>query len=171
MARDKELVLRRIVISRLDDESVAKEVKELIPHVEPQKVIDIAVEAQETMNRHYISLLMIREMARYSPHRAFVADALEKIIQSVDELTEFLKIYWTEDGKLKKSPLSTQVKKGLARVMRNLPATQIAEYNNDSEVDLHEALFLCHPKPENDEQQTLWDELIARTLVRRSHAR
>lgn len=48
---------------------------------------------------------------------------------------------------LKKTPLSAQVKKGLARAFTKFNAYQLAKYNRDAPVKLRDVLFLAHAKP------------------------
>jgi 60 kDa SS-A/Ro ribonucleoprotein len=85
-----------------------------------------------------------------------VADTLEAIIQRADELGEFTALYWKE----KKQPLAAGVKRGLARAFTKFDAYQLAKYNRDSNVKLRDVLFLCHAKPKDATQATLWKQLV-----------
>lgn len=139
---------------------IANRISSLIPHVKPQAVSEIAVEARTKMNLRHVPLLITREMSRLDSHKGMVADTLSAVIQRADELSEFVSIYW-KDGK---QPLSAQVKKGLAQAFPKFDAYQLAKYNRDGAVKLRDVLFLCHAKPKDKEQAALWKKLVDGTL-------
>jgi hypothetical protein len=159
-----EMQLRRSVMACLlwenlayeDGKSVVENIKALIPQVDPKVVASIAVEARMKQKLRHVPLLIVREMARLTKHKPFVADTLYKVIQRADELAEFLAIYW-KDGKC---PISNQVKKGLARAFTKFNAYQLAKYNRDNVIKLRDVLFLCHAKPIDQAQAELWKALI-----------
>lgn len=159
-----ELQLRRSVMSCLlwentfyeDGVSVANRIIENIKLVKPEVVAQIAIEAREKFKLRHIPLLIVREMARLNTHKHLVADTLERIIQRPDELTEFLAIYW-ENGKC---PISSQVKKGLAKAFTKFNEYSLAKYNRDKKIKLKDVMFLTHPKPLNDEQTEMWKRLV-----------
>jgi hypothetical protein len=99
-------------------------------------------------------------MARQITHRSLVALTLAQVIQRADELAEFVAIYW-KDGK---TPLSAQVKKGLALAFEKFDEYQLAKYDRPGPVRLRDALLLCHAKPRDAEQAALWKRLIAGEL-------
>ena len=111
-----EQALRRSVLACMlwedefyeDGVQIAGRIRELVPKVDAAKVAALAVEAREAMKLRHVPLLLVREMARHASHRSLVAEALARVIQRADELSEFMAIYWA-DGR---APLSGQVKKG-----------------------------------------------------------
>jgi hypothetical protein len=108
---------------------------------------------------------MVREMARLTQYKSLVAETLGRVIQRPDELSEFLAIYWKGEKTRKKSPLSAQVKRGLATAFQKFNEYQLAKYDRDGTVKLRDVLFLCHAKPKDDEQEALWKRLVNKTLV------
>ncbi len=165
---NEELNLRRSVMATLLWEDsfyesgidIAKRIAELIPKVKPEIVNAIAVEARNKMKLRHVPLLIAREMARHPQYKSWVASLLERIIQRPDELTEFLSIYW-KDGK---TPISAQIKKGLARAFIKFNAYSLAKYNRDTAIKLRDVLFMVHAKPWTDEQALDWKKLIDGTL-------
>ncbi len=163
-----ELQLRRSVMSCMlwesefyeEGESIAKRITDTIANVRPEAVSAIAVEAREKMKLRHVPLLIVREMARLSTHKGHVAETLARIIQRPDELTEFLAIYWKD----KRQALSAQVKRGLAAAFQKFNAYSLAKYNRDGAIKLRDVLFLCHAKPKDDEQKSLWKQLVDNTL-------
>ncbi len=137
-------------------ESIAKRIQDLVPKVSAQKVSEIAIEARTIHNLRHVPLLIVREMARTNSHKHLVAETLEKIICRADELSEFVSIYW-KDGR---QTLSAQVKKGLANAFRKFNEYQLSRNNQKKEVSLKDVLFLCHAKPKDEEQATLWKKMI-----------
>src|SRR5262249_34443898 len=79
-----------------DGVAIAERIKVLVPQVDPKRVAAFAVEAREQMKLRHAPLLVLREMARHPKHRLLVADALARVIQRPDEMTELLAIYWAD---------------------------------------------------------------------------
>jgi TROVE domain-containing protein len=159
-----ELELRRSVLACLlwesqfyeDGIEIAGRIAELVPKVEAEKVAALAIEAREQMKLRHTPLLLVREMARHKTHRVLVSETLARIIQRADDLAEFVAIYW-KDGRV---PLSGQVKKGLAAAFPKFDEYQLAKYDRGGPIKLRDVLFLCHPKPRDDAQATVWKKLI-----------
>jgi hypothetical protein len=159
-----ELQLRRSTLACMlwenqfyeDGVEIASRIAELVPKVEAATVAALAVEAREQMKLRHAPLLLVREMARYSTHRALVAETLERVIQRADELSEFLAIYWATG----RQPLSAQVKKGLAAAFRKFDAYALAKYNRENPVKLRDVLFLAHAKPRDEAQAEVWKQLV-----------
>ena len=159
-----EQQLRRSVMSCLlwesqfyeDGTAIGDRIAQTIPKVTAGKVASIAIEAREKMKLRHVPLLITREMARINTHKHLVSETLSRVIQRADELTEFCAIYWKEA----RQPLSAQVKKGLAAAFGKFGEYQLAKYNRDGAVKLHDVIFLCHAKPKDKEQEGLWKRLI-----------
>jgi len=164
-----ESELRRSVMACLlwedqfyeDGVEISGRIAELVPKVEAGKVADMAIEAREKMKLRHAPLLLVREMARHSTHRARVGETLARVIQRADELAEFLAIYW-KDGRV---PLSGQVKKGLASAFGRFDAYQLAKYDRPGPVRLRDVLFLSHAKPRDEAQAEVWKGLVEGKLT------
>jgi 60 kDa SS-A/Ro ribonucleoprotein len=164
---DAEQKLRRSVLSCLlwerefyeDGQSIADRIAELTGEVKPRIVADLAVEARSKFHLRHAPLLLLNGLTRHGRGK-LVADAIAGTIQRADELSEFLALYWTVDGKMKRRPLSAQVKKGLARAFLKFNEYQLAKYNRDNAVKLRDVLFLSHAKPDSPEREALWKRLV-----------
>jgi hypothetical protein len=139
-----------------DGVSVADRIKDLVPKVSTKDIKEMAIKARNEQKLRHVPLLLVREMARSEKHRSEVADTLQRIIQRPDELTEFLSIYWKEG----KTPVANQIKKGLAKAFKKFNEYSLAKYNRKNTVTLKDVLFISHPKPDNDEQQDIWNRLV-----------
>lgn len=142
--------------------SIADRIKSLIPKTRPEFAAAVAFEARDRMNLRHVPLLVVREMARHPNHKKLVAKLLPDVIQRADELTEFLSLYW--NGEDKGTPLSKQVKLGLAAAFRKFDEYSLAKYNRDADIKLRDVLFLVHAKPANEKQADLWKRLIDNQL-------
>jgi 60 kDa SS-A/Ro ribonucleoprotein len=164
-----ELTLRRSVLACLlwekefyeNGTEIAARIRALVPKVRPEIVAEIAIEARENAKLRHAPLLLVREMARYPSHRRLVSQTLARVIQRPDELAEFVAIYWSEG----RTPLSAQVKKGLAMAFPKFDEYALAKYDRRGFVRLRDVLFLCHAKPVDADQAGLWERLINGTLL------
>lgn len=139
-----------------DGQSVADRITETVKLVKPETVADIARQARSSMKLRHVPLLIAKTMCSLDTHKHLVADLLGDIIQRPDELAEFLAIYW-KDGR---TPVSSQVKKGLAKAFQKFNAFSLAKWNKDGAIKLRDVLFLCHAKPKDDDQANIWKQLI-----------
>lgn len=139
-------------------ESIANRIARLASTLPPEVVAEIAIEAREQMYLRHAPLWLVRAMAPNGGK--VVGDTLTRVIQRADELAEFLSLYW-KDGK---TPLSKQVKRGLAGAFRKFDAHALAKYNRDGAIKLRDVLFLTHPTPKDDDQATTWKQLVDGTL-------
>lgn len=140
-------------------ESTADRIKTLVAKCDNEYVSDLAIKARNDMHLRHVPLLLVREMARKGGK--IVSETLVEVIQRPDEITEFLAIYW-KDGKC---PLSSQVKKGLAKAFTKFNEYQLAKYNRDTDIKLRDALFMCHAKPLDNNQAEVWRKLVDGTIT------
>ena len=167
-----EQALRRSVLACMlwEDEfyesgvSIAARVRSLVPQVSAGTVAALAVEARSAMKLRHAPLLLVREMARLASHSGLVAETLPRVIQRADELAEFVALYWATNEVPGKSPLSAQVKKGLAAAFPRFDEYALAKYDRAGAVRLRDVLFLCHAKPVDAAQDALWKRLVAGEL-------
>src|SRR3984957_7467677 len=164
-----EQQLRRSVLSCLlwekefyeDGQSIADRIVALAEQAPPAMVAALAVEARTTFNLRHVPLLLIAVLAKTGAGTRLVSETIERTIQRADELSEFLAIYWRNG----KTPLSAQVKKGLAASFKKFDAYQLAKYDRGNVIRLRDVLFLSHAKPANDDQQHLWRQLVDNELT------
>jgi hypothetical protein len=141
-----------------DGKKIADRIADLSMRVSAECVAQIAVEARSEMHLRHVPLLLCSSLARTGKLKA---ETLEKVIQRADEMGEFLALYW-RDGKC---PLSKQVKKGLARAFGKFNAYQLAKYTRSGDaIKPRDVMFLCHPKPEGEEQAETWKKLANQEL-------
>lgn len=143
-----------------DGVSIADRIVELAPQASPAMVAALAIEARNAFNLRHAPPLLLAVLAKTGAGSRLVSETIERTVQRADELAEFLAIYW-RDGK---TPLSAQVKKGLAASFRKFDAYQLAKYDREHAIRLRDVLFLSHAKPANDDQAQLWRQLAGNDL-------
>lgn len=149
---------------------VATRIKGLIKKCSFEAVAQIAVDAREKSKLRHVPLLLVRELLRNHSGKK-VGDLVERVIQRPDELTELLSLYWKDDSKVdhkgdkSKSPLSAQLKVGLARALKKFNEYSLAKYNREGAIKLRDVLFLSHAKPDNVEQEALFKRLAEDTMA------
>ncbi len=139
--------------------TVAQRIADLCAEVLPEQLAALAVRARGDLKLRHVPLWLTRHLARQRAGR-IVGDTLAAVIRRPDEITEFLALYWRE----KRQPLTAQVKRGLRLAFAKFDAQALAKWDRPGKVRLRDALFLCHAKPKDAEQDAAWKQLIAGTL-------
>ena len=172
--------LRRSVMSCLlwedefyeDGEEIAERIQKLAAQVHFEDLAKLAIEVRTEGKLRHVPLLLLACLVKWTPATTgaayVVADAIANTIQRVDELTEFVSIYWKlnkDRAKGRKhAPFPAQMKKGLARAFLKFDAYQLAKYDRERDVRLRDVLRLCHAKPDTHERAALWKQLLEGTL-------
>lgn len=169
----------------VDGKSTAEAITGLVGQTSGEFVAKLAKAARSTFKLRHIPLLLMRELAR---NGRLQAEDLNAVIQRPDEMGEFLSIYWnkTVDAisaagtgyrkgparaakptvSLKKTPISNQVKKGLALAFSKFNEYQLAKWDkNSASISVRDVMFLTHPKPQNAEQEALFKRVASQTLA------
>ena len=164
-------LLRRAVLANLlwediaymDGMSVVSEIKRLIPLCDAADVYNLAREARLLQKLRHTPLFLAVEMCKYPETRAYVDKLLPEIITRADMLTDFVAIYWKENGN--GASICNKAKKGLAEAFHNFNEYKLAKYDRDAAIKLRDVMFLCHPKPTNKYEEDLYKKVAERTLA------
>ena len=141
--------------------SVAKNIASLIPQVEPHTVYQIAIEAKQIQKLRHVPLFIAVVMAGLDTHKYLVSDLLPQIVDRPDALAETLAIYW----KGKRTPVSAQLKKGLAKSFSNFSEFQFSKYQGKrNDIKLRDVLRIVHPKPTSQEENSTYVKIAKDTL-------
>jgi hypothetical protein len=140
-------------------EDIATRIKALVAKAKPQFVADLAVQARTAFKLRHIPLLLVRELIRTGKAKA---ETINAVIQRPDEMGELVNMYWQEG----KTPLSNQLKKGLATAFLKFPEYSLAKWDkNSAAVSVRDIMFLVHPKPENEMQVDLFTRIANKQMV------
>lgn len=143
----------------LDGKTQAELIKDLVPKVDAEVVAKLAEKARGEFKLRHMPLLLVRELAR--AHK-LQATTLTNVIQRADEMGEFLSLYW-KDGK---TPISNQVKKGLANAFVKFNEYALAKNDkNSAAVSIRDVMFLCHPKPITPSQEAMFKRVAEQKLA------
>ncbi len=143
----------------IDGKSNADIIKNLVAQADPKFVQALAIEARTKFKLRHLPLLLTRELARKSQ---LPADVLAEVIQRPDEMGEFLSIYWKEG----KTPISNQVKKGLAKAFLKFNEYSLAKFDkNSAGVSIRDVMFLTHVKPTSPEQEALFKRIASQEMT------
>lgn len=143
----------------LDGQSSADLLAKTVQRADASFVAFLAEKARTQFKLRHVPLLLARELART---KKLTADVLNSIIQRPDEMSEFLAIYW-KDGK---TPLSNQVKKGLAKAFTKFNEYSLAKWDkNNAAISLRDVMFLVHPKPLDEKQTILFQKVANQELA------
>lgn len=130
----------------------------LVKQVKPEFAASVAQRARTEFKLRHVPLAIMRELAR---NGKLSANDLNAVIQRPDEMGEFLSMYW-KDGK---TPISNQVKKGLASALTKFDEYSLAKWDkNSAAVSIRDVLFLTHAKPVNDAQAELFKRIANKQL-------
>lgn len=141
-----------------DGVSQADILKNLVAKADPKFVQALAVEARSSFKLRHVPLLLARELARKNQ---LPAGVLAEVIQRPDEMGEFLSMYW-KDGK---TPISNQVKKGLAKAFLKFNEYSLAKFDkNSAAISVRDVMFLTHVKPATTEQENLFKRIAAKEM-------
>lgn len=143
--------LRRSVLSCLlwedeyyeDGQTIADRIVQLAGEVDVDALANLAIEARTEQNLRHVSLLLLAALAKHGRGNGRTSTTITQVIQRADELSEFLAIYWRNG----KTPISKQVKKGLAAAFQKFDAYPLAKYDRAKEIRLRDVMFMVHPKP------------------------
>lgn len=142
----------------VDGQTSAQILQETVQKVKPDFAAAVARKARTDFKLRHVPLAIMRELARSSKLKAADLDA---VIQRPDEMGEFLSMYW-KDGK---TPISNQVKKGLAAALGKFNEYQLAKFDkNSAGVSVRDVMFLTHAKPTSVEQAQLFQRIANKQL-------
>lgn len=143
-----------------DGETIADRIIKTAAKVDNRKVAELAIEARTKFHLRHAPLLLLCSLAKTSAKTPILSETLPKVIKRADEVTELLAIYWRKG----KTPISAQLKKGLANAIKNFDEYGLAKYNRDGAIKLRDVLFLTHAKPYGKDQEKLFKKLAENEL-------
>lgn len=151
-----------------DGVEIGKRIHDLAEKIPPQQVAGLAIEARGRFKLRHAPLWLLVALAKTGSGTPYLGHAMPLVIRRADELAEVVSMYWKANPSTKpnkQTPLSAQMKRGLARAFENFSEYQFAKYDRDGAVKLRDVLFLCHPKGKDDERRALYKRIAERKLA------
>lgn len=146
-----------------DTESFGKimEAFKLVAENNPEFALKLATFSRNDMYLRDISQLLLVFSANHEDTQKYVKKYIPKIIQRADELNTVTAIQLNLFGK----PIPKCLKKGLRKSFHNFDRYQFAKYNRtNKEVKFRDVMNLVHPKPENKEEEEIFESIIKGNL-------
>jgi len=140
----------------------------LIKMVKPEFVARLAIYTREKMHLRSIPLVLLVELSKVHNGDSLVKNAVARVVQRADEITELLAYYQTANKRTEVkqlNKLSKQLQKGLGLAFNKFDEYQFAKYNRKATVRLKDALFLVHPKAKDEGQQALFNKIANDALA------
>lgn len=169
-----EFVLRRSVLSCLlwekefyeDGIDIAKRIQEASRNCSTEYVSNLALEARNIHGLRHVPLLLLLELVRRGGQG--VKHTIAGCIRRPDEMTELLNMYWMfkqeTDEKGKRHLSDRQLRDGLKLAFEKFNEYSLAKYDRDGAVRIRDVMFLCHPKPKNEEQAALFKRIANKEM-------
>jgi 60 kDa SS-A/Ro ribonucleoprotein len=142
--------------------SVVDEIRRLVPLCTPEEVRELAIEARYNQQLRHVPLFLTVVMFKYARYRKEAGIALQSIIRRPDEITEWMAMYWKENGH---KMLPNQAKKALAFSFNLFNEYQLGKWNRKADIRLIDALRMVRPKPNTRGQSVLFDKVKTNTLA------
>lgn len=136
--------------------------RELIKRCDIEFILKLAIYAREEMYLRTAPIVLICEALKINSGNNLISKTITRIIQRVDQITEFLAYYQSMNnrtGTKKLNKLSNQLKKGIAESFKKFDEYQFSKYNRKTEIKIKDALFLTHVKPDNEDQENLFKKI------------
>ncbi len=143
--------------------------RDLLNKVPPDFAAKLAIYIREQMYLRSIPLVMCVELAKIHRGDNLIAKLTEQVIQRADEITEILAYYQLANDRKdtkKLNKLSHGISRGIKQIFESgkFDEYSYSKYDRDGDVKLRDALFLSHPKPQDEKQEGLFKKIVDRTL-------
>jgi hypothetical protein len=147
-----------------EGQDITLRICDLVKEIPAETVSKIVIDVRKNGNLRHVPLLICAAMAKHHKGK-IVGETIEQVISRADELAEYVSLVCKINGNNSaKKVLSAQSKKGLAKAFQKFNEYALAKYNRDGSIKLRDVLFMCHAKPKDDGQKSLWERLINNTL-------
>lgn len=128
---------------------------------DPKFVANLTRYARKEMHLRSVSHALTALIAYNVESKPYIKEVVADVVERADDITEILACYLDMFGK----PIPNGLKKALGNALLKFNEYQISKYNGGSKaVKFKDVLKLVHTKPQNEEQQKLFNEIINDTL-------
>ncbi len=141
-----------------DGVAIADRITDLIKKVSEADARAVLYSAKNDQKLRHMPLFLL---CKFAEQGWLKKEDVAMVCTRPDDMTELLAMYW-KDGK---KPLPKQMVKGLQLAFGKFDEYQLAKYNRKKEVKLVDVLKITRPKPEGEDQGTLWKKLLNDTLA------
>lgn len=136
---------------------------------DPEFILKLAAFARKEMYLRSAPVFLLVEACDYPQCKPYIRKYVPHIIQRADEITEVIAYWTTKNGNIgnrsSRGSLPASLKKGLADRFQTLTAYEAGKYKkDDAKVKMSDVIRVTHPKPLNDEMNTLFKQIRTNTV-------
>ena len=132
---------------------------------DPVFVAKAACYARNVFHMRSISHMIAAEVARGAKGNRCVRRMINKVIERPDDMANIIAYHLKTWGKRQKNPIPRGLRRGIADVFPKFDEYSLGKYKGlEDDVKLRDVLLISRPKPENEEQASLWKKVIEGTL-------
>lgn len=166
---DKELLMTQVLTTFFNENKFygdnSKEIIEnatkLISNGEAKFVANLARYIRKEMHLRSVSHVLTAIIANNMNSKQYTKQVVADVVERADDITEILACYLDMFGK----PIPNALKKALATAMNKFDAYSFKKYNGGNKsVKFKDVLKLIHANPKDQEQETIFNQIINDTL-------
>ena len=177
-ANKKTKLMLRVISSLISENGFYKSGKQLdedlrksihkVAEKDPAFILKLALYARTNLYLRTAPMVLLGEFGM-SEGRGQVPNARRAVtntIQRADEITELL-AYVIEQNKTRhafKGKLPMVIKNGVADAFNKFGAYNFSKYDRHGTVTFKDAIFLTHPKPKDEDQEAIFNDIVNETL-------
>lgn len=133
-----------------------KRIKELLGKVDPEFAAKAAIFARRQWGMRSISHVLASELAPYTSGNSWGKNFYDQVINRVDDMTEILSYYLTNNTDKKSPKFPSALKRGFSTAFNRFDNYQLAKYTaKDKAVKLVDVVNLVHPQPSTKNAEAL----------------
>ena len=124
---------------------------------DPKFVSNLARYARKEMHLRSVAHVLTCVVANVVETKPYIGQTVYDVVERADDLTEILACYINMYGK----PIPNGLKKALAKNIKRFDEYSLAKYDKDSsKFKFRDILRITHAKPENEEQNELFNKVL-----------
>lgn len=166
--QDKERLVTQVLTTFFNEEKFygdnsneIVETAERVAKANPSFIANLAMYARKEFHLRSIAHVLTCIVAHTVESKPFIRKVVDNVVERADDLTEILACYISMYGK----PIPNGLKKALGANLKRFNAFALSKYNGGSKaVKFKDILKLVHVKPDNKEQEELFNKVLNNNL-------
>lgn len=161
---DKERIVTQVLTSFFNEKKYygdnSKEIvatAEKLAKIEPKFIANLAIYARKEFHLRSVAHVLTSIIAHVVESKPFIRVVVDNVVERADDLTEILACYISMYGK----PIPNGLKKALGANLKRFNEYSISKYNGGTkDFKFKDILKLVHVKPDNKEQEELFNKIM-----------
>ena len=128
---------------------------------DPKFVSNLAIYARKIYHLRSVAHVLTAIVAHEKKSIEYTNRTVQGVVERADDITEILSCYLSLYGK----PITNQLKKAIAKKIKAFNEFEIAKYDRrDAQMKFRDVLRIVHAKPDNAEQEQLFNKILNKNL-------